>query len=65
MVASSTFLLRSSGGSLGLLVPPHGACLSSEGLDEWARDTNGTAFDQDSKEELLMFMDCTDEGGLT
>ncbi|EKM55541.1 uncharacterized protein PHACADRAFT_209060 [Phanerochaete carnosa HHB-10118-sp] len=49
----------------GLLVPPPSAYLSSEGLDNWARDTNGAAFDSDSKEELLMFMDCTDEGGLT
>lgn len=49
----------------GLLVPPPGAYLSSEGLDNWARDTNGSAFDDDSKEELLMFMDCTEEGGLT
>ncbi|GJE90851.1 hypothetical protein PsYK624_069950 [Phanerochaete sordida] len=49
----------------GLLVPPPGASLSSEGLDDWARDTNGSAFDEDSKEELLMFMDCTEEGGLT
>ena len=49
----------------GLLVPPEGAYLSSQGLDDWARDTNGSAFDEDSKEELLMFMDCTAEGGLT
>ncbi|KIP09069.1 hypothetical protein PHLGIDRAFT_103275 [Phlebiopsis gigantea 11061_1 CR5-6] len=49
----------------GLWVPPEGACLLSEGLDEWARDTNGSAFDDDSKEELLMFMDCNEEGGLT
>ncbi|KAI0763739.1 hypothetical protein BC629DRAFT_1596929 [Irpex lacteus] len=49
----------------GLLVPPEGAFLSSEALDEWAKDTNGSAFDEDSKEELLMFMDCTEEGGLT
>lgn len=49
----------------GLWVPPEGAYLSSEGLDEWARDTNGSAFDDDSKEELLMFMDCNEEGGLT
>lgn len=46
-------------------MPPEGAFLSSEALDEWAKDTNGSAFDEDSKEELLMFMDCTEEGGLT
>lgn len=46
-------------------MPPEGAYLSSQGLDDWARDTNGAAFDEDSKEELLMFMDCTEEGGLT
>ncbi|KAI0094009.1 hypothetical protein BDY19DRAFT_989527 [Irpex rosettiformis] len=49
----------------GLLVPPEGAFLSHQGLDEWAKDTNGAAFDEDSKEELLMFMDCTEQGGLT
>ena len=46
-------------------MPPEGAFLSSQALDEWSKDTNGTAFDEDSKEELLMFMDCTEEGGLT
>ena len=49
----------------GLLAPPSGACLTSDGLDEWAKDTNGAPFDEESKEELLMFMDCTEEGGLT
>lgn len=49
----------------GLLAPPSGACLTSQGLDEWAKDTNGAPFDEESKEELLMFMDCTEEGGLT
>jgi len=49
----------------GMLVPPEGAFLTSQALDEWAKDTNGAAFDEDSKEELLMFMDCTEEGGLT
>jgi hypothetical protein len=34
-------------------------------LDDWAKDTNGSAFDEASKAELLMFMDCTEEGGLT
>ena len=49
----------------GLLVPPPGACLTSQNLDDWAKDTNGAPFDEDSKEELMMFMDCTPEGGLT
>ena len=49
----------------GLLVPPEGAHLTPQALDEWAKDTNGTAFDQESKDELLTFMDCTEDGGLT
>ncbi|RDX56634.1 hypothetical protein OH76DRAFT_1336224 [Lentinus brumalis] len=49
----------------GLLEPPEGAYLSEEGLDAWARDTNGAPFDEDTKEELLEFMDVTDDGGLT
>ncbi|KAI0748252.1 hypothetical protein C8Q80DRAFT_1170893 [Daedaleopsis nitida] len=47
------------------LEPPEGAYLSPEGLDAWARDTNGTPFDDATKEELLMFMDVTEDGGLT
>ena len=46
-------------------MPPAGAFLSSQGLDEWAKDTNGAPFDEETKDELTMFMDCTDEGGLT
>lgn len=46
-------------------MPPEGAYLTPQALDEWAKDTNGAAFDKESKEELLMFMDCTAEGGLT
>ena len=48
-----------------LLEPPEGAYLSPEGLDSWARDTNGAPFDDATKEELLEFMDVTDDGGLT
>ena len=48
-----------------LLEPPEGAYLSPEGLDAWARDTNGTPFDDATKEEILEFMDVTDDGGLT
>ncbi|KAL4250397.1 EF-hand domain-containing protein [Abortiporus biennis] len=49
----------------GLLVPPEGACLTSEGLDAWATDTNGKPFDEETKEELADYMDTTDEGFLT
>ena len=45
--------------------PPEGAYLSQEGLDAWARDTIGAPFDEATKEELLEFMDVTDDGGLT
>lgn len=48
-----------------LLEPPEGAYLAPEGLDSWAQDTNGTPFDDATKEELLEFMDVTDDGGLT
>lgn len=46
-------------------MPPEEAQLTPQGLDDWAKDTNGAAFDEESKEELLMFMECTEEGGLT
>jgi hypothetical protein len=48
-----------------LLVPPEGAYLSKEGLDAWARDTNGAPFSQETKEELVEFLDVTDDGELT
>ncbi|KAI0831432.1 hypothetical protein BC628DRAFT_1415933 [Trametes gibbosa] len=48
-----------------LLEPPEGAFLSAEGLDAWARDTNGAPFDEATKEEILEFMDVTEDGGLT
>lgn len=48
-----------------LLVPPEGAYLSQEGLDAWARDTNGAPFSQETKEELVEFLDVTDDGELT
>ncbi|KAF9792722.1 hypothetical protein BJ322DRAFT_1103194 [Thelephora terrestris] len=47
------------------LSPPEGAYLSSEGLDAWATDTNGTPFSEDTKKELREFMDVTDTGCLT
>ena len=39
--------------------------MSSEGLDAWASDTNGTPFSEDTKAELMEFMDVTDTGCLT
>jgi hypothetical protein len=50
---------------LDLLIPPGGAYLSPEGLDAWARDTNGAPFSQETKEELVEFLDVTADGGLT
>ncbi|KIJ16803.1 hypothetical protein PAXINDRAFT_112904 [Paxillus involutus ATCC 200175] len=50
---------------LSLLSPPEGAYLTPEGLDEWARDTNGAPFTQETKDELIEFLDVTDDGGLT
>ncbi|RXW14722.1 hypothetical protein EST38_g11136 [Candolleomyces aberdarensis] len=43
------------GGSF--LVPPPNAYLSMKGLDEWAKDTNGTPFSQETKDELIEFLD--------
>ncbi|KAH0827065.1 hypothetical protein J3R83DRAFT_4749 [Lanmaoa asiatica] len=50
---------------LSLLAPPEGAYLTQEGLDAWARDTNGAPFSQETKDELVEFLDVTDDGGLT
>lgn len=50
---------------VALLAPPPNAYLSPEGLDNWARDTNGAPFSQETKEELVEFLDVTDDGGLT
>jgi hypothetical protein len=36
-----------------------------EGLDEWAKDTNGAPFSQETKDELIEFLDVTDDGCLT
>lgn len=52
-------------GGTELLVPPPHAYLSAEGLDTWARDTNGAPFTQETKDELVEFLDVTEEGGLT
>lgn len=48
-----------------LLIPPPNAYISSEGLDAWACDTNGAPFTQETKDELVEFLDVTDDGGLT
>ncbi|KZP24793.1 hypothetical protein FIBSPDRAFT_950833 [Athelia psychrophila] len=52
-------------GEISLLTPPEGAYLTPEGLDAWARDTNGAPFSKETKEELVEFLDVTDDGGLT
>lgn len=46
-------------------MPPEGAYLSPEGLDTWASDTNGAPFDDETKEELMEFLDVTEDGSLT
>lgn len=45
-------------------IPPN-AYLEPSGLDAWASDTNGEPFSQETKDEILQFMDVTDEGNLT
>ncbi|EKM82753.1 hypothetical protein AGABI1DRAFT_111333 [Agaricus bisporus var. burnettii JB137-S8] len=52
-------------GRMVLLTPASNAFLSPEGLDAWARDTNGAPFSQETKDELVEFLDVTDDGGLT
>jgi hypothetical protein len=48
-----------------LAKPPEGAYLSPVQLDDWARDTNGEAFSQATKDEILESLDVTDDGNLT
>jgi hypothetical protein len=48
-----------------LLTPPPNAYLSPEGLDAWARDTNGAPFTQETKDQMVEFLDVTDQGELT
>ncbi|KAF9456778.1 hypothetical protein BDZ94DRAFT_316954 [Collybia nuda] len=50
---------------VALLTPPPNAYLSPQGLDAWAQDTNGAPFSQETKDELVEFLDVTDDGGLT
>ena len=53
------------GENYAYLTPPQGAYLTPEGLDAWARDTNGTPFSDETKSELIEFLDVTADGGLT
>lgn len=55
----------SSPSNVSLLSPPEGAYLTAEGLDEWARDTNGAELSEEEKEEIGEYMDVTEEGCLT
>lgn len=48
-----------------LSCPPDGAYLSAEGLDEWARATNGAPLSGEEKEEIVEYMDVTEGGCLT
>ncbi|KAF5380905.1 hypothetical protein D9615_003886 [Tricholomella constricta] len=63
--SKSPFLRYIDGKRVALLEPPPNAYLSPEGLDAWAQDTNGAPFSQETKDELIEFLDVTDEGGLT
>ncbi|KAL4068006.1 hypothetical protein J3A83DRAFT_4097201 [Scleroderma citrinum] len=55
----------SAHGGQSLLTPPEGAYLTQSGLDAWARDTNGAPFSPETKDELIEFLDVTDDGELT
>ncbi|KAG5646669.1 hypothetical protein DXG03_002659 [Asterophora parasitica] len=57
--------VEGDGKRVALLEPPPSAYLSPEGLDAWAQDTNGAPFSQETKDELVEFLDVTDDGGLT
>lgn len=46
-------------------MPPAGAILTDEALDYWARHTNGSAFSEETKQELKEFLDVADDGSLT
>lgn len=56
---------RNRDGVTTLLEPPPNAHLTAEGLDAWAQDTNGAPFSQETKDELVEFLDVTDDGRLT
>ncbi|KAG6854627.1 hypothetical protein C0991_004229 [Blastosporella zonata] len=51
--------------ALVLLEPPRNAYMTAAGLDAWAQDTNGAPFSQETKDELIEFLDVTDDGELT
>lgn len=52
-------------GHATLLIAPSNGVLTPFGLDKWAKDTNGSSFSDETKEELKMFMDVNDDGNLT
>ncbi|CEL52413.1 hypothetical protein RSOLAG1IB_00954 [Rhizoctonia solani AG-1 IB] len=41
------------------------AWMEERGLDDWARDTNGTPFPEETKEEMRDTLDVNDQGNLT
>jgi len=51
--------------SFVFLTPSPNAYLTAEGLDKWAYETNGTPFTKETKDELIEFLDVTDDGDLT
>jgi hypothetical protein len=55
---------RPSGESV-FLTPSADAYLTAQGLDKWAYETNGTPFTKETKDELIEFLDVTDDGNLT
>jgi len=50
---------------MSLLEPPPNAYLTTEALDKWATDTNGSPFSEETKEELKDMLDVNDDGNLT
>ncbi|PPQ86874.1 hypothetical protein CVT25_012593 [Psilocybe cyanescens] len=54
---------RTSG--TALLTPPTDAYFSEEGLQRWARETNGEPFSEETKEEVVESFDVNDDGNLT
>lgn len=63
--APSGIIEHLEGQSPVLLSPPPDAYLSHAGLDKWAKDTNGTPFSEEAKQELKEFLDVNDDGYLT
>lgn len=50
---------------MSLHEPPPNAYLTTEALDKWATDTNGSPFSEETKEELKDMLDVNDDGNLT